>query len=169
MVPREFIGILIPAIFIAGILLSTTLASAETVNFRLSTYVVHFDALPVDDVEGHIVGTVLRKGLALFEKGEVATCTNWATVDLIKGNGSFQGYSLLTYQDGSSSTQKFQGTMESGVYKGMAEFTMGTKRFEGIKGTLSITGKALTPYSKEKGTWGDAYFDFAGTYTLPSK
>jgi len=34
---------------------------------------------------------------------------------------------------------------------------------------MTYTGKALTPYSKEKGLWGDVYYDITSTYTLPRK
>lgn len=148
---------------------SVTQAGAETQKFRITTYVTHFEVLPVGDVEGHILGTVSRKGLVFFENGEIATYTVWVTIDLIKGNGSFQGYSLTTYQDGSTQVNKLLGTLEAGMYKFKGEYVKGTKRFEGIKGTIASTGKSLTPYSKEKGTFSDVYFDVTGTYTLPSK
>ena len=166
-----FIGILVISAWLLG---GVTPVRAETMKFRLSTYLVHFEVLPVGDVEGHIVFTFSRRGLAFFETGEVATFRNWGTQDATKGKGTFQYYVLLTFEDGSTTVQKGQGTSEPGpkglpVFKGTAEFLKGTGRFEGIKGNLSFTGRSLTPYSKEKGLWSDAYFDVTGTYTLPSK
>jgi len=156
-------------IFVVWLIGSVTQAGGETVKSRTSTYLAHIEVLPVGDVEGHIVGTFSRKGLSFYENGEVAVYTNWGTIDFIKGNGPFQGYSLVTFQDGSTYTIRWQGTAEGSVYKLAGEFIKGTKRFEGIKGTFSGTGKALTPYSKEKGTLSDAYYDITSTYTLPSK
>jgi len=156
-------------IIVASLIGSIVQARAETVKSRTSTYLAHFEALPVGDVGGHIVATFSRKGLSFQENGEVATYANWGTLDFIKGNGSFQGYSLVTFQDGSTYTVRWQGTVEGSLYRLAGEFIKGTKRFEGIKGTFSGTGKALTPYSKEKGTLSDAYFDITSTYTLPSK
>jgi hypothetical protein len=132
-------------------------------------YVTYIEGLPVGDTAGHVVSIYSRKGLALLENGEVATYTNWGTLDFIKGNGSVQGYSMLTYPDGSTTVYKIQGTVEAGINKLTGEFIKGTGKFEGIKGTLSITGKTMTPYSKEKGTIGDAYYDITVTYTLPQK
>jgi hypothetical protein len=167
---KKFIGNVIGTLIIAVSLLGfSQIAGAETHKFRITTYVTHFEVLPVGDVEGHILGTVSRKGLVFFENGEIATYTVWVTIDLIKGNGSFQGYSLTTYQDGSTQVNKLQGTLEAGMYKFTGEYVKGTKRFEGIKGTIASTGKSLTLYSKEKATFSDVYFDVTGTYTLPSK
>jgi hypothetical protein len=159
-------GILVISAWVLG---SAIQAGAETMKSRTSTYLAHIEVLPVGDVEGHIVGTFSRKGLSFYENGEVAIYTNWGTLDFIKGNGPFQGYSLVTFQDGSTYTIRWQGTVEANLYKLTGEYIKGTKRFEGIKGTFSGTGKGLTPYSKEKGTFGDAYYDIMGTYTLPSK
>jgi hypothetical protein len=162
----SFMSIIIFLVWLIG---SVTQAGAETVKSRTSLYLVYLEVLPVGDEEGHIVGTFSRKGLSFYENGEVATYTNWGTLDFIRGNGAFQGYSLLTFQDGSTQTVKWRGTAEASVYKLTGEYIKGTKRFEGIKGTFSGTGKALTPYSKEKGTFGDFFIDITGTYTLPSK
>jgi hypothetical protein len=162
-------GITESLVILVLLIFSLTQAGAETVKSRTSTYLAHVEVLPVGDVEGHFVGTFSRKGLSFYENGEVATYTDWGTLDFIKGNGSFQGYSMLTFQDGSTNWIRWQGTVEGSVYNLTGEYTKGTKRFEGIKGTFSGTGKALTPYSKEKGTFGDAFFDITGTYTLPSK
>jgi len=156
-------------IFVISLIGSGTQAGAETAKSRTSTYLVHLEVLPIGDVEGHIVGTFSRKGLSFYENGEIATYANWGTLDFIKGNGSFQGYSLITFQDGSTNWVTWRGTAEGREYKLTGEYIKGTKRFEGIKGTFSGTGKAVTPYSKEKGTLGDAYFDITGTYSLPSK
>ncbi len=156
-------------VFVVWLIGSVTQTGAETVKSRTSTYLARIEVLPVGDVEGHIVGTFSRQGLSFYDNGEVAVYKNWGTIDFIKGNGPFQGYSLVTFQDGSTYTIKWQGTTEGSLYKLAGEFIKGTKRFEGIKGTFSGTGKALTPYSKEKGTLSDAYFDITSTYTLPSK
>jgi hypothetical protein len=168
-----FVGILVIGAWLLGSV-TQTLAETKTINYRASTYLVHFEVLPVSDVEGHIVSTFSRKGLAFLETGEVATFTNWGTMDVTKGKGTFEYYVMLTFEDGSTTVAKGRGTMEPGPKglaqsKGTVEFIKGTGRFEGIKGNLSFTGRSLIPYSKEKGTLGDAYFDFTGTYTLPPK
>lgn len=167
------VGFLLVAVCL---LVSAPSAQAETVKFKLTSYVAQTEAIPVGDVEGHIVGVFSRKGLVLFENGEVATFTNWGTLDLIKGKGPYQGYYLLTYEDGSTAALKINGFHEPApggkglfLYKITGEYTQGTGRFQGIKGTLSATGKSLTPYSKEKDSRGDVVFEGTATYTLPPK
>jgi len=175
MATKKSMWILIGIVVIMAWLLgSVTPVRAETMKYRISSYLVHLEVLPVGDVEGHILFTFSRKGLAFFENGEVATFRNWGKQDATKGKGTFEYYVMLTFDDNSTTVQKGQGTTEPGpkgltVFKGTAEFMKGTGRFEGIKGNLSFTGRSLTPYSKEKGLWGDAYFDVTGSYSLPSK
>jgi len=169
-------GFVVTLVITAWLLVSVNpiFAQTKTMNYRLSTYLSNVEVLPVGDAEGHLLGLFSRKGLASFENGEVATFTNWGTQDATKGRGTFDYYVMLTFDDNSTTVAKGQGTFEPGpkglsLYKGTAEFIKGTGRFEGIKGNLSYTGRSLTPYSKEKGTMGDAYYDVTSTYTLPSK
>jgi hypothetical protein len=55
------------------------------------------------------------------------------------------------------------------IGKGTGEFTKGTGRYEGIKGSLTWSGKRYTDYSKEKGTLADFVLEVTATYTLPQK
>jgi len=50
------------------------------------------EGVPVDDVEGHAVVFVMRKGSYVFENGEVATGMTVSTGDFIKGAGPFNNY-----------------------------------------------------------------------------
>ncbi len=149
--------------------------SGETMTCKVSAYIINMELIPVGDVQGHAVGYNHRKGLVYFENGEVATYTYWGTLDLIKGKGSFKGYSIFTFADGFLIVKRMQGTLEPGPkvlpisVKGTGEFISGTGRFQGIKGDFKITGKVLTPFSKEKETRGDICFDVSGSYTLPPK
>lgn len=155
------------------LILSDTPVAAETMKYRVSAYLTDIGFIPVGDAEGHLVGHYTRRGLAFFENGEVATYTHWGTFDFTKGIGPYMGYSIFTYEDGSTIVQKIQGPFEWApgrkmrVFTGMGEFIKGTSRFEGIKGTVSFSGKEVTPSSKE--TKSDIYFDATATYTLPPK
>ncbi len=169
----SLIGILIMA---AWLIMPSAQVEAETVTvkFRVTSYVVRLEAIPVEDVEGHVLLVVMRRGLASFETGETAKWEAWVTADFIKGKGPLQGYTKFIYQDGSTTIGKVEGFHEPTpdgkmLYKGTSEYTKGTGRFEGIKGSFSYTGKGLTPYSKEKGLMSDTYFDCIATYSLPRK
>jgi len=168
----SFMGTLIIAVCLLGF---SWLAGAETMTCKVSAYIINMELIPIGDVQGHAVGYNHRKGLVYFENGEVATYTYWGTLDLIKGKGPFKGYSIFTFADGSLIVKRMQGTLEPGPkllpisVKGTGEFISGTGRFQGIKGDFKITGKVLTPFSKEKETRSDIYFDVSGSYGLPVK
>jgi len=157
--------------------MNTNIQGWTETKWRVSSYLVHMESLPVGDMEGHAVGIFSRRGLAFFETGEVGIFQNWGTLDIMPGETSFQNCAqytaLYTFDDGSTMVLKGQATSEPGpkglpLYKGEGEFTKGTGRFEGIKGTASFTGSG-TVYSKEKGILADAYFDFTATYALLPK
>ena len=163
-------------LFIAALLLMpATKARAETMKCRLVSYLVKAEWSPVGDVKGHVVGFYSRRGLAFFENGEVATFSNRGWFDSTRGKGSYQGYNLYTFEDGSTTIGRVQGTLtpiegtEQRSIEGTQEFIIGTGRFEGIKGSGTHKGKQVIPYSEEKGLHGDAYYDVINTYTLPSK
>jgi hypothetical protein len=147
---------------------------AETRKWRIYTYVAQMEILPVGDTEGHFLSMGIRRGLAHFADGEVAVFVNWWTVDVTKGHATAQGYALYTFEDKSTFAAKFEVAQQPGPqglpsYKGTGKITKGTGRFEGIQGNVTIEGKNLVPYAKEKGLLADAYFDIVGTYTLPRK
>jgi hypothetical protein len=174
MATRKSIWILF-TILAMGLILGSavqSLAQTKTMKYRVSSYAFQSDALPVGDQEGHYVGLFSRKGLSYFENGEISTFINWGTSDTIKGKGSSQGYALFTFEDGSTICGSFKCEMEPAPkglssFKCSGDYTKGSGRFEGIKGTYSLAGRTLTTFSKE--TKADMYYDVVGTYTLPSK
>jgi len=167
-VRKIIIGSFVSTLIIAAWFLGpVTRAGADDMKYRVSSYIMKYEALPVGDVEGHFMILFSRRGLAYFENGEVATIQNCGTADSIRGMGTVQFYSMVTFADGSTIFGKFEGTIE--YHKGTGKYIKGTGRFEGIIGTFTYAGKTLTPYSKEKGTMGDFYYDVISTHTLPLK
>jgi len=153
--------------------LAGTQAKAETVKFTVTNHITKVEALPVPDVEGHVLLLVERRGVAVFKDGSAAAYHSKITADLTKYHGPAQGYSELTYPDGSKSMTKWQLTLKIpagkklATFKGKGHYIKGTGRFEGIKGTISFNGNYVTPYGKE--TKGDIVVNVTGTYKLPSK
>jgi hypothetical protein len=153
--------------------LAVTQTWAEEVKFTVTSYITKVEAIPVPDVEGHILVLAERRGVAVFEDGSAAAYHTRATCDLTKFQGPCQGYTDLTYPDGSKTIVKYQCTFEIPAgkklptLKGEGEFIKGIGRFEGIKGTLSFNAYQITPYAKE--TKGDLVVKATATYTLPSK
>jgi len=158
----------------ALILVPAAQAGEKTEKFkgRHITQITKMHVIKVGDVEGHIVGIFQRRGLN-FINGEVSLYKGSGTFDFIKGKGTAEGYAQITYEDGSTTVGKFQGTMEPlkgkrSTGKGTFTYVGGSGRFEGIKGGGPWTSKGFTPFTKEE-TKSDSVVDFTGTRTLPSK
>ncbi len=169
------LGCIIIFIIAALILVPAAQAEEKTVKYKIASSNTKLEKCPVPDVKGHAVGLVEKRGVAIYENGEIAAYHARITFESIKGQGGlFSGYSDYTFADGSTIITKYQGTswVPSGekLYsiKGTGENIKGTGRFEGIKGKISFAGKGITPYTKDK-TKGDVVVEVTSTYTLPKK
>ncbi len=155
----------------ALVLLPATQAKAETMKYNSTSQITKFEYVLFPDVKGHKVGVFERRGVAIFEN-EVAVLELQGTFDSIKKQGAWETYSQITFKDGSTFTYKLQGatTIVEGIklINGKGKYIKGTGRFEGIKGELSLTGRYITPITKDK-TKGDNWTEATGTYTLPKK
>jgi len=162
--------ILVIAVCLLG---SATQVGAETKKWRYVGYFPKAEILPVGDVEGHYLAMFEFRGLA-FVDGEVAILSGVAYGDFVKGIGPVTNYVKYVFDDGSTieAINRFKATiasdMKTGLWEdGKGEFTKGTGRFAGIKGSLSWTGKRLTGFTKE--AKGEHFCDGTMTYTLPPK
>ena len=164
-----------PAILAVIILAAFTIAvqaGAETVKGR---YVYHFfkvERIEVGDVPGHVIGVAEHRGLMSLDTGEVATHIGRLTLDYTNGSGTFQGYNLVAFEDGSAKIFKAQGrtTVQPGgvsTFEASYTYIKGAGRFEGIQGTGSFTGKRMAPLTP--GASADCYLDFTETYSLPAR
>ena len=156
----------------ALILLPATQAKAETMKYDSTSQITKFEYVLFPDVKGHKVGVFERRGVAIFEN-EVAVLELQGTFDSIKKKGAWETYSQITFKDGSTFTYKLQGATTfasdgTKLINGKGKYIKGTGRFEGIKGEISLNGRAITPLTKDK-TKGDNWVEVTGTYTLPKK
>jgi hypothetical protein len=149
-----------------------THAGAETMNIKLVSMVEKVETVKVTLIEGVVIGVMDRKGLAMFENGDIATMSCRGTFDMKKG---FQGYSSIALDDDSTLVLSWKGPTSRvpsggkfGGYTGTFEYAKGTGRFEGIKGTGTFTGK-FPNWDKDYSAKGFTYYEFNGTYTLPSQ
>jgi len=147
-------------------------AGAETLNYKVYTWVIKQENTPIGDVEEHNVFSFVRGAFVVFENGEVATSYGMGIGEVAKSSFSFIQYKTWTFSDGSTMIIKTsQGAVEATALGGAggwkSEIIKGTGRFEGIKGTESIRIKYLPLEKWEAGVKG--YGDGSITYTLPSK
>ncbi len=163
-------SILVISVWVLGSAIQT---GAETLNYKVYTYVTKGERVPIGDVDGHIMGFQMRKAFCVFENGEVAIQNMVLYNDLIKGAGPSLMYSTLTFPDGSTIIMKVEVTVEGTAAGGSSgakmtrEIIKGTGRFAGIKGTGTTTVKYLPVEKDEPGAKG--YGEGTITYTLPSK
>jgi hypothetical protein len=161
-------SILVISIWVLG---PAVQVEAETINGKLFNHVTRREAIPVGDVEGHLLSLTVREGVMNFDNGEVAWIKGVIYSDSVKGSGSMDQYITLTFEDGSTITSHSKGTFEASSAdrsaKWMGEITKGTGRFQGIKGTMTAEGKFLPLEKGELGSKvrGEATYN----YTLPSK
>lgn len=120
----------------------------------------------VGDQPGHTVTLVRARGLAFLEGGEVADVLATETIDNVQGNGTYEGYEVLTFEDGSTIVSRFQGVdtlSEDGRYinfEGTHEYIGGTGRFAGITGEGTHEGR------NHLASGAGFYLDFEVSYTL---
>jgi len=158
------VGIFIIAASLFGFLPQTM---AETWNVKFFLHTTKAEAVPIPDAEGHILGLFVREGVGIHDNGELAWGKMVTIGDMTKGVGSFSQYGTTTYQDGSTITTYTKGTSGGLTVQFSGEIIHGTGRFQGIKGTVTATGKNLPP---EKGEMiPKSLVEVTTTFTLPSK
>lgn len=98
----------------AWILGSAIQVGAETMNFKVYTWIVKQEYIPVGDVQGHNVGSFVRGSFIVFENGEVATSYAVGTYEWGKPPNWFTQYKTWTFPDGSTMIIK----TSQGIVKG---------------------------------------------------
>lgn len=148
-----------------------SLAGAETIRGRQVQFITKAEVIQVGDVPDHIIGIYDQTGLASFDTGEVASITMKGTLDYIKGSGTIQGYTVTTYEDGSTTSSEWHGTAwpdpggKGTRFESTWTYIQGTGRFAGIQGGGTSTARRFVPF----GGGAQLYSDVIGTYTLPAK
>jgi len=69
-------------IFVAVTCLPTSQATAEEKKYKIINQSTKVERLPVGDKEGHNLGFYERRGIVIFEDGEIATFIGRGTFDL---------------------------------------------------------------------------------------
>lgn len=152
----------------AGLTAASSAAVAEDLGSgRRVQGTTRAEAVRVGDADGHVVGVVEFKGLTFFAGGEVASHVNAATFDLTNGSGPHRGYVVHYFEDGSTSTERYQGEARLAgdgrktLVEGTFECVGGTGRFEGLKGEGTYKGERLG--GLQAGEY--VYIDFTGSCT----
>ena len=120
-------------------------------------------SLPIGGLDGRAIGVMEQRGLAFFERNEVATLALWSTYETTETNTTYRGYAQYTFKDSSTILALLEGSgAVPGAQKGKLTFFRGTGRFLGIEGSATFTAVAVT--ASDAG--GDSYVDATGEYYL---
>jgi hypothetical protein len=143
--------------------------AADEVAYRVVTHNQKVEMMEVGDVPGHVVGIIEQPGLIFTTKGpasgEIGTRKGTTYFDNVKGKGTFTGYYVYTFPDGSTLVHKATGmaTPEDGgkraAFEGTYEVAGGTGRFAGMKGKGTFKAERVGSLQ----TGGDTYVDIKGT------
>jgi len=157
----------------SGFLGSANGVSAEMLKMQISNVVTKSEQFPVGNLEGTGLSFMVRDGVFTLETGELGSFKAIVTSSGTAGKGGlFLGHAVFLFGDGST----IVGTLQPGTFwpdtegkvaalqKASGELVIGSGRFKGIKGTLTMTGKLLKVVKGE--TLPKAYNEFILTYTL---
>jgi hypothetical protein len=144
--------------------MATRKSKTETWKGKFFHRVTKMESVPIPDVEGHVFGSAMREGVVIYENGVCGWQKVIANFDYVNGVGSAFSYTMVTYEDGSTTTVYYTST---GTGPTIGKFIHGTGRFKGIKGTVTAIGKQIPP---EKGEiLGKVFGEMTIEFTLPSK
>jgi hypothetical protein len=76
------------------------LAGEQTLEFKLVTRAIDAKVVKAANIEGRMLIAGDYFGVAYFKDGRVARKDFIGAADLLKGTGSFRGYSTYTFEDG---------------------------------------------------------------------
>ena len=147
---------------------SVTPAVAETLQCKSET---DHDVSYIEQLGDLYHGYFTRIGVVTCDNGETAKWWSYGNFAVTLEKGGFsQGYIIFTFKDFSNIVMRYklpqrpdpQGTVQW-FYDYTAEIIKGDGRFEGIKGSVSVSGKQLLNPKKT------AIQEMNITYTLPPK
>jgi hypothetical protein len=164
-----------PDLMPAGLTLAVLLAIAapaanaaeQTLGYHLVVHVSDLQALPVPGQQDHQVGIAAFDGIAIFDDGRLANHAYAGSFDFVGGEGTFRGYALWTFEDGSTLSSSYVGearaTADGISLEGTHGDIAGTGAFEGARGEGSFTGSRIDHLN----TGGDTHHRGTLTLTLP--
>ena len=122
------------------------------------------DPIKVDDIEGHILSTGVSKGVDVVNN---SIFIFWSTADLVKGNGTHQGYSKGVEKDGDVYFATFKGRVSTTMspqgrplvtFEGTWSLYKGTGKWENAQGGGTYKGRYIGP--------GIFTYDWQGEYFI---
>lgn len=148
-----------------ALFLDGTAYAGEKFVLRASLYRTKVEAVDVGDAEGHRLRMGDAVGIAFNAAGggflDAAEYVVKTIADEGKTGGITMGYKIFTTQDGSKAFARFEGKRQTagGPAEGTFQFTGGTGKFQGLKGSGTWWAVGVGP--------GLTYDRMEGEYELP--
>jgi hypothetical protein len=148
------------------------LAAGETLNCKSESKidVDHMDSLLLKPPKNFMYGDMKRVGSVSCDKEEPAKFFRCQTYVRTENGGMTQGITILTFKDSSKIVMRYSQSQRpdpekkvNWIYDATGEIVNGNGRFEGIQGSVSISGKDLADIYRTE------IQEMTITYTLPSK
>jgi hypothetical protein len=144
------------SIFLATAVLGVIATSAcadETLKWRQVQHATSFQSQQVGDVNGHSLGLYRLAGIAFFPDGSTGTTVVIGTNDAVNGSGPVNGYSTVSFSDGSELMVKYTGAIKVDATKVPRKGTFivigGKGRYAGAKGDGTWEGDGSPPGSDQ--------------------
>jgi hypothetical protein len=133
----SLLGILLGALLAAP---TAACAGEQVLEFKFVTMPIDVKVVQAPNIEGRTLSAGTLRGAAFFKDGRVAVKDFIGESDLLKGEGSFKGYSTYTFEDGSSITASYTAERGSAGLHGVYAILSGTGAYAGATGTGSFDG-----------------------------
>jgi len=148
------------AIALAGVVCGNSDVRAEdlTLTYQAVVHTTEWHALALEGKPGHEVGIAAFRGITIFDDGRIANHRYSGHFDFEERTGSFAGYALWVFEDGSTLEAAYSGeaiaAADGGItFTGTHTSITGTGEYAGATGNGRFEGRRVDHLEDGGDTW----------------